>query len=100
MADAYGTVMVARIAAPFADVESSIQRWADERKVPGFLHEDVMLCDDGVTVVMSVFFSDETSYRTLADDAQQAEWWDAVVQPMLEGEATWYDGNWRMRIDG
>lgn len=100
MADPYGTVMVARLAASFEDVEASIRLWVDERHVAGFLHEDVMLCDDGVTVVMSVLFSDEASYRALADDPDQAAWWDSVVRPMIDGEPQWFDGHWRVRLDG
>ncbi len=99
MSGGYGTVMVARIAVPFDEVETSMRRWADARKVPGFVHEDVMLCDDGVTVVMAVFFEDEASYRALSDDPEQAVWWETVVSPMIEGEAQWFDGHWRMSLD-
>jgi hypothetical protein len=99
MATTYGTVMIARIAVPFDEVEASVRRWASERRVPGFVHEDVMLCDDGVTMVMSVFFADEASYRALANDPAQAEWWSTVVEPMLDGEVRWLDGHWRAAID-
>ena len=81
MSNPYGTVMIARLAAPFEDVEASMREWAAARTVPGFRHEDVMLCDDGVTVVMSVFFDSEADYRALSDDPAQDAWWRERVQP-------------------
>jgi len=97
--DRYGTVMIARLAAPPEDVEASIRSWVEERRVPGFRHEDLMLCDDGVTVVMSVFFDSEAHYRALADDPSQDDWWRETVMPMLDGDPQWFDGHWRVSID-
>ena len=98
MAEPYGTVMIGRLTAPFSEVEDSIRRWVQERDVPGFDHEDIMLCDDGVTIVMSVFFTDEASYKALADDPVQAEWFENVALPMMEGDPQWLDGHWKMRL--
>ena len=98
MAKRYGTVMIARLVVPFSEVEASMDSWRG-RRVPGFVHEDVMLCDDGVTLVMSVFFEDEASYRALADDPAQSEWWTSVMQPMIDGDAQWFDGHWHVSLD-
>lgn len=99
MADAYGTVMIAKRAVPFEDIEASVRRWAEERQVSGFRHEDVMLCDDGVTVVMSVFFDSKQAYAALSDDPEQDRWWREEVSPMIDGDPTWLDGTWRLRLD-
>jgi hypothetical protein len=97
--DQYGTVMIARLAAAPEDVEASIRSWVEDRRVPGFRHEDVLLCDDGVTVVMTVKFDSEADYRALADDPAQDEWWREKVMPMLDGDPQWLDGHWRMSMD-
>jgi hypothetical protein len=97
--DSYGTVMIARLAVAPEDVEASIRSWVQERRVPGFRHEDVMVCDDGVTVVMSVFFDSEADYRALSDDPAQDAWWRDTVMPMLDGDPQWFDGHWRLSID-
>lgn len=94
MAAGYGTVMIGRLAVPFEDVTAAIERWITERKVPGFRHEDIMLCADGVTVVVAVHFDDERSYRALADDPLQAQWWQEVAAKQLDGEPQWFDGAW------
>lgn len=99
MATPYGTVMIARLAVPVEDVEASMRKWVAERRTPGFRHEDVMLCDDGVTCIVRVVFDDKESYQALADDPAQDEWWSTVVQPMLDGDAQWFDGHWVVSID-
>ena len=99
MAQPYGTVMIGRLAVPFEQLESSMRQWAAERQVRGFRHEGVLLCDDGVTVVMTVMFDDRASYVALADDPEQARWWSEVARPMLDGEPQWLDGHWRATID-
>lgn len=95
MSDGYGTVMVGRLKVPFDEVAASIERWIAERKVPGFRHEDLMLCADGVTVIASVHFDDEASYRALAADPEQARWWAEVASQQLDGDPQWFDGAWR-----
>lgn len=99
MAEPYGTVMIGRLAVPFEQLEDSIRHWAVDRQVQGFRHEDVMLCDDGETVVMSVVFDDKASYLALADDPEQSRWWTEVARPMLDGDPQWLDGHWRAAID-
>jgi hypothetical protein len=99
MPGSYGTVMIARIAVPFEEVQAAVARWVAERHVPGFQHEDILLADDGRTVVMSVFFDDEASYKALADDPVQAEWWEGLMSPMIDGEVQWIDGHWRVALD-
>jgi hypothetical protein len=95
----YGTVMIGRLAAPAADVEKLARDWADERKVPGFQHEDLMVCDDGKTVVMSVIFESEASYKALADDPAQSRWYEEKLAPLLDGDPQWLDGRWAYSAD-
>ena len=99
MGQPYGTVMIGQLNTGFADVEAALARWVEERQVPGFRHEDVMLCDDGRTVVMAVRFDSEEEYRALADDPQQAAWYEQVMAPMLVGEPQWLDGTWKASVD-
>jgi len=102
--DRYGTVMIGRLRQPM-DASSgeamadTVRQWIRERHVPGFLHEDVMMCDDGSTIVVSVFFDSEDSYKKLADDPMQAQWYEEKLAPMLEGDPQWLDGHWRYAFD-
>lgn len=99
MGQPYGTVMIGQLNGDFRQVEDAMARWVEERKVPGFRHQEVMLCDDGRTVVMAVRFDSEEAYRALADDPAQDEWYQQVVVPMLSGEPTWMDGSWMVTLD-
>ncbi len=95
MSGGYGTVMIGKLAVPFDEAVTAIERWIRERSVPGFQHEDLMLCDDGVTVIATVHFDDEESYRALADDPEQTRWWSEVASIQLDGDPQWFDGAWR-----
>ena len=95
----YGRVMIGTLAAPATEVDALIREWMDQRKVPGFLHEDVMPCDDGKTIVMTVFFDSEASYKALADDPEQSRWYEERLSPLLDGDPQWLDGHWRYSID-
>ena len=101
--DRYGTVMIGRLREPVAAKDQQmadlVRRWIDERKVPGFVHEDVMICDDGRTIVATVFFASEAAYRALADDPDQAAWYQERLAPMLDGEPQWLDGHWHFAFD-
>ncbi|MDP1876543.1 MAG: hypothetical protein Q8M17_03145 [Actinomycetota bacterium] len=100
MADRYGTVMVGRLKVSHEQFQEAGERWSRERHPAGYLRQDVMLCDDGVTFVMAVFFDTEESYKALADDPAQAEWYESVLMPMLDGEPQWFDGHWRAAMEG
>ena len=99
MGQPYGTVMIGQLKGDFATVEAEAERWARERQVPGFQHEEMMLCDDGRTVVMAVWFDSAESYRALADDPEQARWYEQVMAPMLDGDPQWLDGSWKVHVD-
>ena len=90
----YGTVMIGKLAVPAEDVDRLSREWMDERPVPGFQHEDVMICDDGKTFVMAVFFESKAAYEALADDPDQDRWYTEKLAPMLDGEPQWLDGHW------
>ena len=99
MGQSYGTVMIGKLNTDFDAVEAASARWAQERQVPGFQHQEVMLCDDGKTVVMSVWFDSAESYKALADDPEQAIWYEKVMAPMLDGDPQWLDGTWKFSVD-
>lgn len=97
--DRYGTVMIGSLRIPAEEAQELVRTWMDERDVPGFQHEDIMIGDDGKTVVMTVFFDDEASYKALADDPEQARWYEEKMAPALDGQPQWFDGHWRFALD-
>ena len=102
--DRYGTVMIGRMREAVDDAHAeqmadTVREWIRERKVRGFLHEDVMFCDDGSTIVVAVFFDTEENYKTLADDPIQAQWFEEKLAPMLDGPPQWLDGRWRYAFE-
>ena len=45
--------------------------------------------------MVCVRFRDEASYKALADNPKQHEWWTQTIQaPLLEGDQQWIDGDW------
>lgn len=90
----YGTVMTARLKGSIAELEQTLAEWEANRRPPGYLGEQTLLADDGTTVVQAVQFTSKEAYAALADDPDQATWWDTKVQPLLDGDATWVDGTW------
>jgi hypothetical protein len=90
----YGTVMLATLSGSVEDLQRATQDWAEQRRVPGFLGEEVLLADDGATVVVPVFFEDEASYRRLASDPGQDQWWAEHMAPHLS-DVRWIDGTWQ-----
>lgn len=100
----YGTVMIGRLRdgateAQGEQMADTVRRWINERRTPGFLHEDVMMCDDGKTIVVTVFFDSEDHYKALADDPAQDEWYSERLAPLLDGEPQWLDGHWRYAFE-
>ena len=102
--DRYGTVMIGRLrdGADVAQVDAMadmVRQWIVERRVPGFLHQDLMVVDDGTTVVAAIFFDSEESYRALSDDPEQDRWYTERLAPLLDGEPQWLDGHWKHSLD-
>ena len=91
----YGTVMIGTMAtgASLDDYDLAAKEWL-ERRADGFVDEQVMLGDDGKTVVMVVRFRDKAAYLALADSPEQDEWWTTTLKPLLAGDPQWYDGEW------
>ena len=91
----YGTVMIGTMAAgtTVEDFDGVMKEWL-ARDVDGFVDEQMMLCDDGRTVVMSVRFRDKAAYQALADDPGQDEFYSTRIAPVLEGDPQWHDGEW------
>ena len=90
----YGTVMTGRLRGSAEDLMQAIKEWEETRKVPGYVDGQLLLCDDGVTVVEAIRFTDKASYDAQANDKEQATWWEAHAAPLLDGEPTWVDGTW------
>jgi len=102
--DRYGTVMIARLRDPAdaAWVETMgavVRQWIAGHRSAGFLHEDLMVTDDGMTVVAAIFFDSEESYRALSDDPEQDTWYRERLAPLLDGEPQWLDGHWTHALD-
>ncbi len=91
----YGTVMITRIKGDVDDVAEAGRRWIAERGPgTGYLDQWVMKADDG-RMVMAVRFESKDAYLKLADDPAQDEWYRTVLQPYLDGEPEWIDGEWQ-----
>lgn len=90
----YGTVMTCRLRGSIEDVVQEMKAWEAERHAPGYVDSHVLIADDGRTMVQMVRFTDKAAYEALADDAEQAKWYEEHVEPLIEGEATWTDGTW------
>jgi hypothetical protein len=91
----YGTIMIGKLKEPGtgqAIVDAS-KKW-EERKVAGFQGSYTLLGDDGNTVVACVVFDSKESYLALANAAEQDEWWQTVMRPMLDVDPQWIDGEW------
>jgi hypothetical protein len=93
----YGTVMTATLTGSLEALQQASRSWAERYDVPGFLCDEILLADDGTTVVTSVFFSSREDYQRLADDPRQDEWWQKEMAPHLT-DVRWTDGTWQAAI--
>jgi hypothetical protein len=93
----YGTVMTATLTGSIEEVQRAARDWAEKRDVAGFLADEVLLSDDGSTIVTSVFFASKDEYMKLADDPDQDEWWSTRMAPHL-ADVKWIDGTWQEAI--
>lgn len=89
----YGTVMIATLEGDVAALQRASEEWAADRRAPGFLVDELLVSDDGRTVVLAVFFEDRDSYVRLADDPGQSEWYRERLAPHLS-DVRWIDGTW------
>jgi hypothetical protein len=95
----YGTVMIGKRRAAPDEIRDAATTWERDRQVPGFLREDLLIGDDGKTMVAAVTFASKEDYARLADDPEQSRWWSTVLGPMLDGEPTWIDGAWLESVE-
>ena len=93
----YGTVMLATLTGNADALQAASEDWAAQRRVPGFLVSEVLLADDGRTVVLAVFFEDRDAYQRLADDPAQDRWYSERIAPHLT-DVRWLDGTWRRAV--
>ncbi len=97
--EGYGTAMIGRLgAASFEQMQASLEDWERQRQVPGFLAAQLLVGDDGRTVVNTAVFRDKESYQRLADDPEQDEWYRTRMAPMLDAEPQWIDGRWAVYV--
>ncbi|MCW2613779.1 MAG: hypothetical protein JWN08_773 [Frankiales bacterium] len=90
----YGTVMIATLTGDLDTVRRATADWVEHRTAAGFLAEEVLIGDDGRTVVVPVFFDSKQSYERLADDPGQDAWWSEKMAPHLT-DVRWFDGTWQ-----
>lgn len=95
----YGTVMTATLNGTVDQVRSISEQWAQKRQVPGFRREEILVGDDGASLVMAVFFDSREDYQRLADDPEQDTWWSEQMAPLLS-DVRWTDGSWQTPLSG
>lgn len=90
----YGSVMTATLTGSLDEVRRAVVDWVEHRAAPGFLAEEVLLADDGTTVVVPVWFASRADYERLAGDPGQDAWWQQEMAPRLT-DVRWVDGTWQ-----
>ena len=93
----YGTVMIATLTGSIDDLQRATREWADSRDVAGFLADEILVSEDGKTVVTPVFFASKDEYLKLAEDPQQDTWWSTRMAPHLS-DVKWIDGTWQEAV--
>lgn len=93
----YGTVLIATLTGSLEELQRASAEWAEQRRVPGFLSEEVLMGEDGRTVVVPVFFESREAYQRLADDPEQDRWWSERMAPHL-ADVRWIDGTWQQSL--
>ena len=93
----YGTVMIATLTGSLDQVRGAAVDWAAHRAAAGFIAEEVLLADDGRTVVAPVFFASKQDYERLAADPGQDTWWQEQMAPHLS-DVRWIDGTWQESV--
>lgn len=92
----YGTVMIATLKGSLEDVRQVSKEWENAGTPSGYVGEDVLVADDGRTIVLAVRFESKAQYQALADKPEQDEWWRTKMQPLLEDDVRWIDGEWEL----
>jgi len=92
-----GTVLIATFTGSLEELQQASADWAEQRRVPGFLSEEVLMGEDGRTVVVPVFCESQEAYQRLADDPEQARWWSERMAPHLT-DVRWIDGTWQQSL--
>jgi hypothetical protein len=87
----YGTVMIATLTGDLNALQVATEEWAAEPRAPGFFVEEVLVSDDGRTIVLAVFFEDQDACRRLAQDPTQDQWYSERVAPHVK-DVRWIDG--------
>ena len=90
----YGTVLVATLKGSIEDLRRVSREWENESGAEGYVGEDILVGDDGSTVVVAVRFASREQYLALADDPKQDEWWSTTMAPLLGDDVRWIDGEW------
>jgi hypothetical protein len=91
----YGTVMVATLKGSIEDVRQVSKEWEHAGTPAGYVGEDILVGDDGSTVVVAVRFASKAEYQALADAPEQDEWWSTKMAPLLD-DVRWIDGEWEL----
>lgn len=91
----YGTVMIATLTGSLEDLRQASKAWETDSAAPGYIGEDILVGDDGTTVVTAVRFESKAQYVALADNPAQDEWWQSTMAPLLT-DVRWIDGEWEL----
>lgn len=89
----YGTVMIAKRRGSPEEFDAAMDEFLG-RHVAGFRGEQILLSDDGETVVAAVVFDSKADYMALADDPVQDEFYRTRLRPLLAEDPQWIDGEW------
>ncbi len=92
----YGTVMIAKLKGSLEDLRQIEKEWEAEYPAKGFVGQDILVGDDGETVVSIVRFASKAEYVALADNPKQDDWWRTKMQPLLGDDVQWIDGEWEL----
>ena len=92
----YGTAMIGKLrhGNSVDELGDVVEAWERKRQVPGFIGTQIMVADDGRTVINTAVFTDQAAYTRLADDPEQDAWYRGEIAPLLDGEPRWVDGQW------
>jgi Protein of unknown function (DUF1059) len=93
----YGTIMKATLTGSVDELQKASKDWAEQHDVAGFLSDEILVSEDGRTVVTAVFFASKDDYLRLADDPRQDTWWSTKMAPHLT-DVEWLDGTWQEAI--
>ena len=90
----YGSVMIATLTGSLDEVRRAAVDWVEHRAAAGFLAEEVLLADDGRTVVVPVFFASQAGLPAPRRRPEPGRLVAGEMAPHLS-DVRWIDGTWQ-----